>query len=240
MFANPTQNTRKQTIVELRNRIRAWERHSPQVQTACVSTGCDALDALFPGHGIRPGSLVEWVGEGDASGAGTLSLLVGCCLCKTDRPAILVDFPPRIYPVALSVFGFDLSTLIVVRPHCEREARWACEESLRCKAVAVVWARIERLTRIAFRRLQLAAEESGGVGFFVRSATALNEPSWADVRLLVTPQPAHGESPCFQMQVASSHGKTMRSVADIEIDALQGTLHEVPAQKQTHRMSLVS
>ena len=179
MIANPTQNTRKQTIVELRNRISAWERRSPQAQTACVSTGCDALDALFPGHGIRQGSLVEWIGDGDASGAGTLSLLVGRRLCKTDRPAILVDFQQQIYPVALSAFGFDLSTLIVVRPHCEREALWACQESLRCKAVAVVWARIERLTGLAFRRLQLAAEESGSVGFFVRPTAALNEPSWA-------------------------------------------------------------
>ena len=62
MIANPTQNTRKQTIVELRNRISAWERRSPQAQTACVSTGCDALDALFPGHGIRRKSL--WNGSG--------------------------------------------------------------------------------------------------------------------------------------------------------------------------------
>ncbi len=240
MIADPTQNTRKQTIVELRSRLRAWERRWPQVATAFISTGCDALDAMFPGHGVRRGSLVEWVGDGDASGAGTLSLLVGRRLCGTDRPAILVDFQQQIYPVALSAFGFDLSTLVVVRPHSEREALWACEESLRCKAVAVVWARIEHLTGIAFRRLQLAAEESGGVGFFVRSAAALKQPSWADVRLRVVPRPAHGESPCFQMQVASSRGKTMRSAADIEIDALRGTLHERFVKNQTCRMSMVS
>ena len=240
MIAYPTQNTRKQAIVELRSQLRAWERRSPQVVTACISTGCDALDAMFPGHGIRQGSLVEWVEDGDASGAGTLALLAGCRFCETERPAILVDFQRQIYPLALSALGFDLSTIIVVHPHSEREVLWACEESLRCKAVALVWARVEHLTGIAFRRLQLAAEESGGIGFLVRSCTALRQPSWADVRLLVTPRPTQGEFPRFQIKVAHSHGKTMQSVADIEIDALRGTLHEVFAEKQTHRMSVVS
>jgi protein ImuA len=240
VIAKPTQNTQNQTIVELRKRISAWERRSPQARTACVSTGCDAMDAIFPAQGIQQGSLVEWIADGDASGAETLSLLVGRRFCKADRPAILVDYQQQLYPVALSVCGFDLSTLIVIHPSSEREALWACEESLRCKAVALVWARVEHLTALAFRRLQLAAEETGGVGFLARSATALQQPSWADVRLLVTPRPGRNESPCFQTKVAYSRGKPLRSVADIEIDALRGTLHEVFNHKQTCRMSLVS
>lgn len=125
-------------------------------------------------------------------------------------------------------------------PRLEQEALWACEESLRCKAVAVVWATVEYLTGIAFRRLQLAAEESGGIGFLVRSATALKQPSWADVRLSVTPRPARGENPCFHVAVAYSRGQTMRSVADIEINALRGTLHEAVGKSQTYRVSAVS
>jgi protein ImuA len=240
MIANPPQNTRKQTITELQNRLRTWERRLPQTATACTSTGCDALDAMLPGRGIRRGTLVEWVEDGDASGAGTLALLVGRRFCETERPAILLDFRRQIYPGALSAFGFDLSTLIVVRPDTEREALWACEESLRCKAVAMVWASIDRLPGIAFRRLQLAAEESGGVGFFVRPRAALNEPSWADARLSVTPRPGRGASPRFRVTAAYSRGQTPSGAADIEIDALRGTPHEVFAQNQTHRMSVVS
>jgi protein ImuA len=238
MIAEPIQNTPKPTIVELRNQLRKWERHFPQAQTACISTGCDALDALFPRHGIQQGSLVEWVG--DASGAETLSLLVGRRFCTTERPAVLVDFQQQIYPVALSALGFDLSKLVIVHPNSERETLWACEEVLRCKAIAVLWAKIEHLSNIAFRRLQLAVEESGVVGFLVRSTTALKQSSWADVRLLVTPRPAYHQSPCVRVSVAYSHGKTMQSETDIEIDALRGTLHGVSFQNQTHRMSLAS
>ena len=208
MIAYPTQNTRKQTIVELRNRIRAWERRSPQSTTACMSTGCDALDALFPGHGIRRGSLVEWVGDGDASGAGTLSLLVGRRFCETDRPAILVDFQQQIYPRGIVRSSASISRRSLWSIPIPNERHFGRAKN-RCVARRLLlFGQGSSISRdIAFRRLQLAAEESGGVGFFVRSTAALNEPSWADVRLLVTPRPASGRSPCFRMTVAYSHGK---------------------------------
>ncbi len=183
---------------------------------------------------------MEWVGDGGAGGAGTLSLLVGRQCCKANRPVVLVDFQRQIYPVALAALGFDLSSLVVVRPGSERDALWAYWESLRCQAVALVWARVERLTGLAFRRLQMAAEQSGGIGFLVRPLTALGQPSWADVCLAATPMPGGGESPRFKLQVAYSRGKPMRSAIDLEIDAVRGTFHEAFVPEQTHRMSLVS
>ncbi len=240
MPANPTENARTHTVAELRKQLQEWERRSQRGSSTLVSTGCEVLDALLPGHGIRLGSVVEWIGDGSASGAGTLSLLVGRKCCEMERPMILIDFHREVYPVALAAFGFDLSKLIVVHPHSEQEALWACEESLRSKAVAIVWAKVEHLTGIAFRRLQLAAEESGGIGFLVRSTTALKQPSWADVRLVVTPRPSRCKAYRFQVSVAYSRGETMRSVTDIEIDALRGTFYEVVATSQTHRLPAVS
>jgi hypothetical protein len=42
-----------------------------------VSTGFRSLDALLPAGGVRPGSLVEWLAEGDAGpGAGDISYVL--------------------------------------------------------------------------------------------------------------------------------------------------------------------
>lgn len=218
-------DTQKQTIIELQSRIRAWERGVSINSTSILSTGCDALDALLPSQGVRPGSLVEWLGDGDASGADTMSLIVGCRVCPEGRPLVLIDTHHNLFPLSLSLLGFDLSRLILIRPVSEREALWACEEALRCEAVGVVWANIERVTTTSFRRLQLAAEDSSGIGFLVRSANAVRQPSWAEVRLKVCPDSSLRGTLGFRVEVVSSHGIPRHSIADIMIDNLKGTLH---------------
>lgn len=216
----------KRAIVELRNQMRSWGR-GPSVGSAdSRSTGCEALDALLPNHGVRRGSLVEWLGEGEASGAGTVSLIAGGRVCPEGRPVVLIDPRGDLFPLALSLLGFDLSRLVLIRPASGRESLWACEEALRCEAVGVVWANIERITSTDFRRLLLAAEDSSAIGFLVRWASAVRQPSWAEVRLRVQPRPSRRGSPCFRVELASTHGRPRRSSADIRIDSLKGTLHE--------------
>lgn len=59
---------------------------------------------------------------------------------------------------------------------------WALEQVSRCPGVrlAVCW--IDRLSSTVQRRLQLAVERSGVTVFLIRPATALDQPSWADLR----------------------------------------------------------
>lgn len=232
-------NTQKLTIGELQSQIRAWER-GPSVSNSinACSTGCDALDALFPHQGVRLGSLVEWLGEGDASGGGTVSLIVARQVCAARRPLVLIDTRHDLFPLSLSLFGFDLSQLVLIRPASEREALWACEEALRCEAVGLVWANIERINSTSFRRLQLAAKASSGVGFLVRSANTVRQPSWAEVRLRVHPVPSRHGSPCFRVEVISSHGNPHHSTADVTIDTLKGTLRG--NRHSANSLSLVS
>jgi protein ImuA len=229
----------RQKIAELQNRIWACQRRSPSGETAVTSTGCGALDELLPDHGIRPGSLVEWIGAGAASGAGTLSLLVGRCFCGADSTFLIVDYKREVYPVALAALGFDLARLLVVRPNSQHDALWACEEALRSGAVDIAWANIECLSGNAFRRLQLAAEQSRAVGFLIRPAGAIRQPSWADVRLLVAPRPARGESLCLGVEVLYSRGRPARSAANVEVDC-RGTLRELFCESKKDIVPLVS
>lgn len=72
-----------------------------------------------------------------------------------------------------------------------KETLWALEQTLQARGVAVTFCRLQRLNARVFRRLQLAAERGGGLGFLIRAPSARNEPSWSDVRLWV--EPACGE-----------------------------------------------
>jgi len=48
---------------------------------------------------------------------------------------------------------------------------------------------VQRLSWLEARRLQLAAEQGGGLGLLIRPEAVRHQPSWADVRLLVEPLP---------------------------------------------------
>jgi len=232
--------TRQRKVVELQAQIRQWERGSPLVASTAHSTGCAALDALLPAGGVRPGSLVEWVGEGLASGAGTLSLVVAREVCPQGQPIVLIDPRRQIYPAALAALGWDLARVVMIRPNCERETLWACEEALRCEAVGVVWAQLDDCSGTPFRRLRLAAEQSSGMGLLLRPEKSLQQPSWAEARLVVQPQPSLDESLRLRVEVVYRQGGSGHSIADIQIDSMRGTIHEVSERRHTNFMSLVS
>jgi hypothetical protein len=180
-----------------------------------VSTGIEALDRLLPDAGFREGTLVEWLAE---SGSGDqLVLLAAAPALGTDRVLIVIDGEKTFYPPAAAALGIDLRRLILVRPGktagslprenggkttasrtqtsrtsaLGTETLWALEQTLQSRGVAVTFCRLERLNARVFRRLQLAAERGGGLGFLIRAPSARNEPSWSDVRLWVEPAPAN-------------------------------------------------
>ena len=102
---------------------------------------------------------------------------------------LVVDTLGDFYPPEAARRGVALDRLIVVRPAGEREAVWATDHSLRCPAVGVVIAMLNRLDERGSRKLQLAAESSGVVGVILRPS-GRQEKSFAAVRMLIEGVPA--------------------------------------------------
>lgn len=231
-------SNRAQLVAQLKEQLQQSRPSSRQ--EGAFSTGCAAFDRLFPGSLLRGGSIIEWIGLGQASGAGTMSLAVMRHGCDAARPWILIDFQKQLYPLALFNLGLDLSAVILARPHSSRDALWAFEQALRCPAVAGAWAKIDELSNVAFRRLQLAVEESGSVGFLIRSERALRQPSWANVRLTVQCQAARGPSPRFRItNDGTSENATPVSV-EIELDSVNGLISKVGDSYETSRLCVAS
>jgi len=232
-FSNPV-------IASLQEEIRRHERSISQARNEVASTGCAPFNDLFPQQGIREGSLVEWLDASNYGNAALLSLRVARAILDEEQAIIVIDPSRALYPMALATLGFNLAQVVFVHPATEQEALWACEESLRCPGVRLVWAQLPQVSSHNFRRLQLAAESSRGIGFLSRTASARYHPSWADVRLLVHPSRGPTSSPCFRVEVAYSHGKPRRSSVHLMLDTVAGTIHEVPRHIPEIPLPLVS
>lgn len=190
--------TRRQIVAQLQAKLRRCEEAKRPAATVCTSTGCRELDRLFPAGGVARGTLVEWLADGEGSGAMWLALVAAREACNGQGPLVVIDGRQiccgdgarygAFYPPAAMAAGVDLERLIVVRPATARDEIWALDQSLRCGGVGAVLCMTDRLKQRAARRLQLAAEASGGVGLLVRPASVRGEPCWAEVRLLVEPR----------------------------------------------------
>ena len=151
-------------ITALRAQVLRLEAANRTVDDPILKTPWKGLNRILPQGGICRGRLMEWIGSGLGSGAGTLALLVGRQVCADGGTLVVVDRPGCFYPPAALALGILCEQLLIVRPTNDADEIWAIDQSLRCEAVSVVWSYTERMPARAFRRLQLSAEEGRGIG----------------------------------------------------------------------------
>jgi hypothetical protein len=182
-------------VAALAEQVRRLERAKRPAAEGVVSSGCGPLDRLLPEGGLRRGTLVEWLG-GPGSGAALLALIAAGQAAAEGGALVVVDRRRLFYPPAAVRLGIDLEKVIVVRPECEMDHAWALDQVLRTRGVAAVWCEPAEQDDHTLRRWQLAAESSGVLGLLVRDQRARDEPSWAELRLLVEPiaQPHGGKA----------------------------------------------
>ena len=169
-------------------RIAAEQRRPHRIQA--IPTGWKDLDEALPAGGFEGGTLVEWLAEGAGCGAMTLALGAAARALEGSGACVVIDQRQEFYPPAAAELGVPLERLILIRPPQPRLALWAWEQALRFRGVAATLGELGALGDRPFRRLQLAAEVGGGLGFLVRPLTFRAAPSWAAVRLGVTAQPS--------------------------------------------------
>jgi protein ImuA len=189
-----SRDARRELLEDLRRQLRQIERAPRRAEgSPVVSTGVGALDRLLPDGGLGAGTLLEWLGDGEGSGAATLAVVLsGRLLQVRGGGAVVIDGPREFYPPAADALGIPLDRLVVVQPANTRDALWALEQSLRSAGVTAALSWVEELDDRSFRRLQLAAEAGGGVGMLVRPSRCRAGPLWAEARLEVQPQPVGG------------------------------------------------
>jgi hypothetical protein len=209
---------RSEMLQSLAQRIREIESsHCPHQQPP-VSLGVPGLDEILPEKHLAPGSLVELLPAAEGSGIWTLALIMAKQACGEGRALVIVDVQRSFYPPAALKLGIDLARTIVVRPGKQNDAYAAVARSLRCPAVGAVVVWSDPLSTLDCRRFQAAAEAGGSLGLLLRPVRALHTPSFAALRLLLTPI-ASGKRPrCIQVDVVRCRGAKSGQSLTLEID----------------------
>lgn len=162
-----------------------WRRSSsaaPLLRTQ--ATGCAELDAILPGGGWPVGALSEILFTED--GLGELALLMPALaeLTRRRRRVVFVAPPYIPYAPALQQHGIDLGQVTHIDADGS-DSSWSTEQCLRSGGCGAVLSWLHKSDYAQLRRLQLAAETGGSLGFVFRPAAMAHNPSPSGLRLLV-------------------------------------------------------
>jgi hypothetical protein len=186
---------------------RVARRHAVDDRSA-FRTGLEAFDALPPGGVLTRGAVHELL---HAPGHPT-SMFPAAWLakCAAGQHAVIWSDPDHeLYPPALTALGIPLERVFLLHPASEADQIWALAECLRCRGVAAVVAALpprQRWPRVQARRLQLAAEQGGGVGLLMRSTSRSSGEHAAVTRWLVKSESGERNVQRWRIQLIFGHG----------------------------------
>lgn len=170
------------------------------------------IETALPRHGLARGGLHEVVGE-YAAVAGFLAAIIG--RDSQSEQVLWVTPQPMLYPQGLRQLGFDHRRLAVVSARRADDRLWAMEEGLRALGGGAVIAEIETADLTETRRLQLAAEKSGSIGFLIRRD---RQPSAALTRWRIEAARSDGWRPCWRVSLERCRGAEAGFSWDVEWD----------------------
>jgi hypothetical protein len=148
-------------------------------------TGNADLDKRLPGGGWPRGALSEILIENDGIGECSLLLPALAALTQAERRVVFVAPPYIPYPPALAAAGIDLAYVVHIDA-ADADTHWTAEQCLRAGCCGAVLSWMPRTDYQKLRRLQLAAETGGAIGFVFRPLAAARETSPAALRVQVS------------------------------------------------------
>lgn len=173
----------KMSLVDkLRSQIHSLGRGAIASRKQYVSSSFSNLDKWLPQSGFALGSFVEILQ--DSHGIGSYALALSLARAAKDcKPAwAVLDTEATFNPPVAEAYGWDVQKLVLVRASPE-DGGWCFAQLLRSKDISASFWSSSNMDSMVFRRLQLAAERGGGMGFVIRPMTALRKPCWGSLRI---------------------------------------------------------
>lgn len=157
-----------QTVVsaDLRQQI---ERLGASVPRAHHPFGIPAIDRHLPGRGLQLGAVHEVVENGPAAEfAGSATLFTAGIAARLKGPVLWCLTRRDLFAPALAAAGLHPDRVVYVDALRDGQVLPLIDEGLRTRGLAAVVGEVTRLSLVASRRLQLAAEASGVPALLLR------------------------------------------------------------------------
>jgi protein ImuA len=175
------------SIALLRERIARIERiHAKGLADRSIALGIEAIDQVLPTAGIRLGALHEAASAGpDTEHAAAATLFTAGILARLDGPILWVLRQADLFAPGLANVGLQPDRVLFAE--AGKNVLPVMEEGLSHPGLAAVVAEhTGRLSLVASRRLQLAAEQSGILAILIRRSPSFDDPALDEPTAAVT------------------------------------------------------
>ncbi|MFO1028118.1 MAG: damage-inducible mutagenesis protein [Acetobacteraceae bacterium] len=162
---------------DLRERVAIIERtHSRTATTSLLPFGHADIDGVLPGGGLPLGALHEAASAGpDTEHAAAATLFIAGILARLEGPVLWVLEQPDLFAPGLA--GAGLHPDRVLYAEASKAVLSTMEEGLHHAGLTAVVAELTgRLSLVASRRLQLAAEQNGVLAVLIRRSRSFDDP----------------------------------------------------------------
>jgi protein ImuA len=174
-------------LTHLRERIARIERiHTRGTPDRSIPLHIQAIDNALPTGGIRLGALHEAASAGpDTEHAAAATLFIAGLLARLDGPILWVLRQADLFAPGLAAAGLDPTRIVFAE--AGKHVLPTMEEGLRHPGLAAVVAEhTGRLSLVASRRLQLAAEHTGILAILLRRSPSFDDPALTEPTAAVT------------------------------------------------------
>ena len=161
---------REARLAAMRVKIAAIETGAAPTR-AVLPFGDPRIDGAFPAGGLPLGRWHEAAGDGlEIETAAATAAFVAALVGPLAKRGVVVWVMRRddLYAPGLFGLGFPAESLIQVKARDEAEALGVLEDAVGSAGVAAAVGEVDEIDLTAGRRLQLACERHGAVGFVIR------------------------------------------------------------------------
>ena len=131
--------------------------------------GVKQIDQSLPEGGLSLGAIHEIAGGGNGAVHGAAAALFAAgIMARTSGQILWCIKRQDLFAPALTSVGLSMNRVIFAEANDEKALLACFEEGLRHGGVSGVVGEVSKLTMLASRRLQLAAEKSGAIGIVIR------------------------------------------------------------------------